>query len=125
MGLDPHHVAPAQGPGEQFGEVTRLVEAVNRREHQFDRPLGGKSLRLERIGKAQAADREVRAVGTDAVQLALDILPLADPGILRQAGKIGGQVRAVKLRRPDHDRDNAQFVPEAPTQPNLSLRIRP
>jgi hypothetical protein len=29
MGLNPQHVAAAQRPGEKFGEVTRLVEAVH------------------------------------------------------------------------------------------------
>ena len=114
MGLNPEHVAAAQRPGEQFGEVTRLIEAVNRRKHQFDRPLGGKALSLERIGQAKPANGEVGPVGTDPVKLALDILAFADARFRRQRGQIVGQMRAVKIRCADFDRDHPQFGAQEP-----------
>jgi len=45
-------VTPAQGPGEQLRQITGLVAAVDGAEHQFDRPLGGDALGLQRVGQA-------------------------------------------------------------------------
>ena len=69
-------------PREQGGEIPRLFEAVDRREHQLDRPLGGDALRLERIGEAEAADNEIRLRGrATARELSIDVGALLDRGL--------------------------------------------
>ena len=48
-----------QRPREQLGQVAGLLEALDRREHQLDRPLGREAFRFERVGKSEPADDEV------------------------------------------------------------------
>jgi hypothetical protein len=73
--------APRERPREQFGEIGRLLVALDRREQQLDRPLGGQALGLQRVGEAEAADDEVGPCRAAAVELAstswpsLDVVP--------------------------------------------------
>jgi hypothetical protein len=55
---------------EEFGEIGRLLVALHRREDEFDRPLGGDALGLERIGEAQSADGEIGLRRAAAIELA-------------------------------------------------------
>ena len=59
------------------------------REDQFDRPFGRQPLRLQRIGQTQAADDQIGPRRARAIQLPVDILPLADPGFRRQTLIVG------------------------------------
>ena len=68
----------------KFGEVARLLVALDRREQQFDRPFRGQAFGLERIGEAEAADHEVGACGAAAIELTVDVLALAEPRRRRQ-----------------------------------------
>ena len=91
------------------GEVARLVVTVDRREHEFDRPFGGEAFRLERIGEPKAADHEIRLLGTAAVQLALHVLPFAEPRAGGQLADFLGEVLALQIGRSDLDGLHAEF----------------
>ena len=73
-----------QGPGEQFGQLTGLVAAVDGAENQFDRPLGGDALGFEGIGQPETADHQIGPLGPHPLQLFLHILALAEAGACRQ-----------------------------------------
>lgn len=68
--------AADQWTGEQLGQIAGLVVAVDRGEHQLNGPFGGQALGFERVGKAQAADHDVRAFRSASVQLVFHMLPL-------------------------------------------------
>ena len=93
-----------QRPGEELGQVGRLLVALDRREDQLDRPLGRQALGLERIGEAQAADDEVGRGGAAAVELALDILAFGQQRCRRAAGRVpAARMLTVQIGRADLD----------------------
>jgi hypothetical protein len=88
----------AQRAREQFGEIGCLLVALDRREDQLDRPLGGQALGLQRVGEAKAADDEIRPSGATAVELRVDVLALDDVGALGQQRQSRGPMHAGRLR---------------------------
>ena len=87
-----HQPGPAhERPREQLGEIGGLLVALDRREHQFDRPFGRQAFGLERIGETEAAHHEIGPRGAAAIELPLDVLAFAQQGA-------GRQQRAVRRR---------------------------
>ena len=74
-------VAPAQRAAEKFGQITGLIEALDGREHQFDCPLGGHALGLQRVGQAEPADHQIGAQLAAAVELQVHVLAFGQPGL--------------------------------------------
>ena len=67
--LDLQPCAADERTGEQLGEIAGLLVALDRREQELDRPLGGDAFGFERIGEAKAADDDVGLRGAAAVEL--------------------------------------------------------
>ncbi len=109
---------------EQAGQVGRLVEALDRREHQFDRPLGGHAFGLQRIGQAEATDHQVRRGGAAAIELPVDILAFAEHGAGRQPGQFLRKMAAMQERRADFDQRHAQLAMQEAGDRDFQLRIR-
>src|SRR5260364_269988 len=76
-----------QRPREQLGEIAGLLETLDRREDQLDRPLRREPLGLQRIGQAEPADDEIGTRVTATIELPLDILALAELRATRQIGR--------------------------------------
>ena len=115
--------ATAQRPGEQLRKVTGLVDAVNRTEHQLNRPFGGDSLCLQRIGQTHAADHEIGATVADAIQLQLDVLTFHDWGPLGQESQLFGHLLPVQVRRSDLDQFHAALPLQKSGQGQLQLGL--
>ena len=67
-------VGTANGTGEEAGKITRLLVEMNRGKHQFDGPFGCEPFCFQRVGKAQATDREIGPCGAGTVELQIDVL---------------------------------------------------
>ena len=92
------------------GQIGCLLIAVDGREHQLDRPLGGQAFGLQRVGQAQAAHGEVWPFGAAAVQLALHVLAFAQLGAGRQPGQLLRLVLAVQVGRAHLGQPHAQLA---------------
>ena len=108
---------------EQLGEIAGLLVALDRREDELDRPLGGHPLGLERVGQAQTADHQVRPVGGAAVELTFDVLALAEARFRGQQGQLFGQVLTVQEGGADLDRRHAQLARQEARDRRLKLGI--
>ena len=53
----------AQGAAEQARKVAGLFVEMHRGKDQFDRPFGGQTFGLQRVGQTKAADRQIGAGG--------------------------------------------------------------
>ena len=112
-----------QRPREQLGEVAGLLVALDRREDEFDRPLRGEALRLERIGEAEAAHDEIRVRCAAAIELTVDVLAFAELDARRQQLQLCGEVPLVQVGRADLDQLHPQFAREEASERNLELRV--
>ncbi len=116
-------VAAVQRAREEFGQVAGLVEAVDRREDQLDRPLGREALGLERIGEAEAAHGEVGPRRAHAVELPLDVLALASASPAGSSGSSAATICAVEVGRADLDQLHAEFAVQEARERDLELRV--
>ncbi len=115
--------AANQGTGEQPGEVRRLLEELNRREYQFDRPLRRQAPSLEWIRQSQTADHEVRLRRQTAVQLIFDVLTFHHGGAGGQVFDFSRKMRPVQERGADLAQFHAHFVRQEASQRYFQLRI--
>ena len=69
--------ASHQRARKQFGKVAGLLVALDRREHQFNRPLGRHALSFQRIRKAKSTDNQIGFIGAAAVELTIHVLAFA------------------------------------------------
>ena len=97
---------------------------MDRREDELDRPLGRHPLGLQRIGEAEAADRQVGAGGAGAVELAVDVLPFRDHRAFRDQREVRFHQVAVQEGRADLDRDHAAFGGEEAGERDFQLAVR-
>jgi hypothetical protein len=115
--------AAPQRAREQAGEVARLLVEMDRREDEFDGPFRGHALGLERVGEAEAADREVGAGGAGAVELAVDVLAFRDDRTFRQEVEVGAVERLVEEGGADLDGLHAAFAGEEARERDLELAV--
>ena len=87
------------GAGGRTGrQIGRLLVAMDGGEQQLDRPLRRQAFRLQRVGEAEAADRDIGLGGAAAVELAFHVLAFAQQ-------RAGGQQRQfVRQMRRGGDR---------------------
>ncbi len=111
------------GRAKQLGEVGGLLVALDRREHQFDRPFGRHALGLQRIGEAEPAHHEIGPRGAAAVELPVDVLPFAQRDVRRQQLEFLGEMLAMQIGRADLDQLHRQFARQKARQRNFELRI--
>ena len=66
---DPQYILAPHRAGKEGGEIASLFVKMHRGEDQFDRPFGRKPFGLQRVGKAEATDRQIGARVAAAIQL--------------------------------------------------------
>ena len=96
---------------------------MDRAEHQLNRPLGDKALRLERIGQAHAAHNQVGAGGPQAIELAFHVLTFAELGRGRQQGQLLGHQQAIEVGGAHLHELHAAFLLQEAGQGELQLGI--
>ena len=101
--------AAAQGAGEERGEVAGLLVEMDRGEDEFDRPFRGQPLGFQRVGKAEAADRQIRPGGADAVQLLIHILAFGQHRAGGDEVQLGAVDIGVQIGGADLDRLHADI----------------
>ena len=94
----------------EFSEIAGLVIALNRREDQLDRPLGGHALGFERIGQPQPANHQIGLQGPAAIKLALDMLPFRQRDRIRQQCQLTRQMLPVQIGRTDFGEGHLQLA---------------
>src|SRR6056297_584363 len=122
-GLPAEDGAAVERAREERREIASLFVEMHGREHELDRPFGRQPLRLERVGEAEPADREVGAGGVAAVELGLDILALGDGGALLEQREIGADQSLVNVGGADLDRGHAAFAGEKAGERDLELAV--
>jgi len=116
--------ASSERAGEQLGQFSGLIDAMNGTKDQFNRPLCGDSLRFERIGKPHAANHEIGLSGTDAIQLFLDVLSLHDSGALREKRELLSHLLAVQVGSPYFHQFHAALSLQETSERKFELRFR-
>ena len=92
-------------------------------EDEFDGPFGGQALGFERVGEAEAADREIGAGGAGAGELAVDVLAFADLRAGGQKVEVRADERIVDVGRADLDRGHAAFAGEEAGERDFELAV--
>lgn len=81
---------------QKLGQITGLLVALDRREDELDRPFRRQAFHLKRVGKAQAADGDIRALVVATIKLLIDILTFAHQHIVRQRVEFRRHQRLVQ-----------------------------
>jgi hypothetical protein len=124
MASDPQQGGAPQRPREELGKIGRLIEAMDRREDQLDRPLGPQTLGLQRIGQTQTADREIGAILAQPIELPFEILTLGEAHAFGQEAHLLGHELTIEERRTHLDQLHAAFALQEARERDLELRIR-
>src|SRR6056297_1451389 len=122
-GLPVQRGAAVERAREECGQVAGLFVEMDGGEHELDGPFGGQPLGLERVGEAEAADREVGAGGVAAVELALDILALGEGGAGVETGEVGADDRLVDVGCAHLERRHAAFAGEKARERDFQLAV--
>ena len=96
---------------------------MNGREDEFDGPLGGQSLRLQRIGEPETTDRQVRTGRATPVQLPIHVLTLGQDHIGGEAVRLAADQGAVQVGRAHFQHAHVQFLGHEAGQGRLQLRV--
>jgi hypothetical protein len=106
-----------------LGEIAGLLEALDGAEDQLDGPLGAQPLGLQRVGDAEAADREVRPVGAHG-RAAIQVAAL-DEAVRAAAGTSSAAISAGRgIGRRHLDQLHAALALQEARQRHLQLRVR-
>ena len=93
--------AAIEGPYKQLRQIACLVIALNRRKHEFNRPLRPQPARFQRIREAQSTNGKIRMLRFTARELLFDVLSFAQHRAGRQQRKFGIRKEPIEIRRAD------------------------
>ena len=121
-----HHqpFPPRNRAGKKTGKVTGLLVTMDRREHELDRPLGGKPFSFQRIGKAETTNCDVGTGGAATIKLLVHVLTFAEHDIGRQQRNLLRHMLGMQVRGADLDQFHTEFARSKPGKRQLKLRIR-
>src|SRR6056297_989496 len=122
-GLPVQRGAAVERAREERGQIAGLFIEMDGGEDELDGPFGGQPLGFERVGEAEAADREVGTGGVAPVELFLDILALGEGGAGVEMGEVGANDRLVNVRRAHLDRRHAAFAGEEAGERDFKLAV--
>src|SRR6056297_3160964 len=115
--------AEAQGAREEPGKIARLFVEMHRGEDQLDGPFGGEPFGLERVGEAEAADREIGPRGAAAFELQVHVLTFCNLWAFGQKIEIGAENGLVQVGGADLEGLHAAFAGEKAGQRNFKLAV--